>query len=583
MTIYNKSIQIFISDRNYSTWNFIDYDTKQNLNIDDYPELNQITPSSQKLFNRDIFTIDNSNINNNVINKHSTIKTIPYLAGILILENNKTYGRTPNKKRLLYRCIPEENNLPSFLIPYDIKIGFSKVPKNKYVIFKYDMWNDKHPCGIIIETIGDVDNLEAFYDYKLYCKYLHISITEFTNKLRFTIANTPIQKYIDEISKNPTYNIEDRREKHVFTIDSVNTVDYDDGFGIEKSGDNWIVSIYISNIFLWIETLGLWDHFSKRVATIYLPDRNRTMLPNILSDNLCSLQQNKPRFALAMDVIIDKNGCLYDDNSISYRNVLIQVNKNYAYDDATMFIDKRYIMLYNVSKNLDFSIQNSHDLVSFWMVKMNTNVGVKLSELKTGIFKTIHLNNSILRNDIDFGYDMSEDTFQVVRNWNNISGNYLCYKNIDNTESILPKYYAHVTSPIRRMVDLLNQIILLKELKLVNNISEQSQSFLNKWLSDIDNLNLSMRSIRKVQLECELLNKCFSNSCIMDNHYDGTIFHKEIKSTGKITYMVYLENIKLLSKITLCNDMDNYTRHKFKIYLFEDEDKIRKKIRLQIM
>jgi hypothetical protein len=217
------------------------------------------------------------------------------------------------------------------------------------------------------------------------------------------------------------------------------------------------------------------------------------------------------------------------------------------------------------------------------MVKMNTNVGVKLSELKTGIFKTIHLNNSILRNDIDFGYDMSEDTFQVVRNWNNISGNYLCYKNIDNTESILPKYYAHVTSPIRRMVDLLNQIILLKELKLVNNISEQSQSFLNKWLSDIDNLNLSMRSIRKVQLECELLNKCFSNSCIMDNQYDGTVFHKEIKSTGKITYMVYLENIKLLSKITLCNDMDNYSRHKFKIYLFEDEDKIRKKIRLQIM
>jgi hypothetical protein len=580
MSIYNKSIQIFISDRNYSTWNFIDYDTKQNLNIEDYPELNQITPTSQKLFNRDIFTIDNSNINNIVINKQSTIKTIPYLAGILILENNKTYGRTSNKKRLLYKCIPEEKNLPSFLIPYDIKIGFSKVPKNKYVIFKYDTWDDKHPCGIIIETIGDIDNLEAFYDYKLYCKYLHISVTEFTNKTRFILGNKPIQNYINEILNNPNYNIEDRRNNHVFTIDSANTVDYDDAFGIKRTGDNWVVSVYISNVFLWAETLYLWDYFSKRVATIYLPDRNRTMLPTMLSDNLCSLKSFQPRYALAMDVVIDENYCI---NTITYRNVLIQVNKNYSYDDPSLYIDNHYIMLYNISKNLDFSIRNNYDLVSFWMIKMNSYTGTKLSEYKTGIFKTINLNNSMLRDDIDNGHEMSENTFQVIRNWNNVSGNYLCYKNIDNTESILPKYYAHVTSPIRRMVDLLNQIILLKELKLVNNISDQSQSFLNKWLSDIDNLNLSIRSIRKVQLECELINKCFTDLSIMENEYEGIIFSKEIKSNEKITYMVYLENIKLLSKITVRNDMPNYSKHKFKIYLFEDEYKIRKKIRLQIL
>jgi hypothetical protein len=68
----------------------------------------------------------------------------------------------------------------------------------------------------------------------------------------------------------------------------------------------------------------------------------------------------------------------------------------------------------------------------------------------------------------------------------------------------------------------------------------------------------------------------------MDNEYEGVIFSKEIISTDKITYMVYLENIKLLSKITTHNNMPNYSKHKFKIYLFEDEDKIRKKIRLQL-
>jgi exoribonuclease R len=580
MTIYSKNIQIIIKDRSYSEWSFVDYESKKTLSIDDYPQLNTIIPSEQKLFNLDVVYLDNSIININVIKKHSYIKTVPYLSGILILDNNKTYGRTPNKKRLLYKCIPDDPSLPSFLIPYDIKIGFSKIIKNRYIIFKYENWEGKHPNGMIIETIGDIDNLEAFYDYKLYCKYLHISVTEFSNKTRFTLGTKPIQLYVNEMLNNPNYNIEDRRINHVFTIDSATTVDYDDAFGIERVGDKWIVSVYISNIFLWIETLDLWDYFSKRVATIYLPDRNRTMLPTMLSDNICSLQSFQPRFALAMDVVIDENACV---NSITYKNVLIQVNKNYSYDDTSMYIDNQYIMLYNLSKNLDFSIRNSHDLVSYWMVKMNEYTGTKLSEYKTGIFKTIHSNNSILRHDIDNGAEMSENTFQVIRNWNNSTGKYLFYYNIDNAESNLPKYYAHVTSPIRRMVDFLNQIILLKEFDLVKNMSEKSQTFLNLWLSEIDYLNLSMRSIRKIQLECEVLNKCFNNPSIMDNEYEGVIFSKEIISNGKLTYMVYLEKIKLLSKITTSNDLLNYSKQNFKIYLFEDEDKVRKKIRLQII
>lgn len=580
MTIFSRNIQIIIKDRSYSEWNFVDFETKQNLSIDDYPELNMITPSEHKLFNLDIVYIDNSNINIDVINKHSIIKNVPYLSGILILDSNKTYGRTPNKKRLLYKCIPDDPCLPSFLIPYDIKIGFSKIIKNRYIIFKYDNWDDKHPKGIIVETIGDIDNLEAFYDYKLYSKYLHISITEFTNKTRVKLGIKPIREHVNEILNNPNYNIEDRRNSHVFTIDSVNTVDYDDALGIKRIGDNWVVSVYISNVFLWAETLDLWDYFSKRVSTIYLPDRNRTMLPTLLSDNLCSLQSCQPRFALAMDVVIDEHNCI---NNITYRNVLIQVNKNYSYDDTSLYIDNHYIMLYNISKNLDFSIRNNHDLVSYWMIKMNSHTGTKLSEYKTGIFKTINLNNSVSRVDIDNGHDMSENTFQVIRNWNNVSGKYLLYDIFDDTETNLPKYYAHVTSPIRRMVDFLNQIILLKEFNLVHNMSSQSQLFLNKWLLDLDYLNSSMRFIRKIQLECELINKCFTDLTIMDNQYEGIIFSKEIKSNEKITYMVYLENIKLLSKITTRIDMPNYSKHKFKVYLFEDEDKIIKKIRLQIM
>jgi len=586
MSIYDKKIQINIHNRNYSNWAFKDYESKKLLSLYDYPELNKINPIELKLFNHDIFTIDNSNINILIKIQESLIINVPYLSGILVLENNKTYGRTPNKKRLLYKCIPDDSSLPSFLIPYDIKIGFSKVPKNKYVIFKYSNWVDKHPNGIIIETIGDLDNLEAFYDYKLYCKYLHNSIAEFSNKTRFTIGNKIFKTYVNETLNNPKYNVEDRRVKHVFTIDSAKTVVFDDAFGIEHMDDgSWKVSIYISNVFILIETNELWDYFSKSTATIYLPDRNRLMLPNILSENLCSLLEYQPRFVLAMDIIIDIGGCI---KNIKYSNALIQVNKNYCYEDTDILeYDMHYNNLMKITKKLESNIDNPNELVAFWMTFMNTNVGLKLSQYKNGIFKKVQVNDTFLRKDLDKKI-LSENSYRVISNWKNITGQYVLFDYIDDIEKItsiedkLPQYYAHVTSPIRRIVDLVNQIVLLKEIKIISKISEAAEKFLNAWLLQIDYINLSMRSIRKVQLECDLVNRCFNYSNIMNIQHEGIVFDKEIHD-GKYSYMVYLENIKLLSRIKTDVDIENYSKNIFKIYLFEDEDKITKKIRLKIV
>ena len=181
-----KQYKIIIENRNYSSWHFVEPCTNIKINIEtECPELVNLNPIDYKLFSRDIFTysdLNNSNgkLNIEIVNHY--LKPSFIIAGVLQLENNKTFGRTANKKRLLYKCIPDDKHLPSFLIPYDIKMSFSKVLKNKYVVFKYDNWNDKHPHGMLHETIGDVDIIEAFYEYQLYCKSLHISLTDFTNK-----------------------------------------------------------------------------------------------------------------------------------------------------------------------------------------------------------------------------------------------------------------------------------------------------------------------------------------------------------------------------------------------------------------
>ena len=572
------SYKILINDKTYTTWSFIDPITNIAITDEVEPRLASVEPLKNKLFSRDVFIFDDNN-ELKVIQPY--LKTCVSIAGVLMLENNKTFGRTKNKKRLLYKCIPDDRHYPPFLVPYDVKTYFSKVLKNKYILFRYDSWEDKHPQGMIMETIGDVDRLECFYEFQLHCKSLHISLTDFTNKTREQLNKKTSAEYVDIIFKNTDYCIEDRRDESIITIDPQNSCDYDDGYGIKQlDTDRWRVTIYIANIYFWLEVLGLWNTFSKRVSTIYLPDRRRPMLPTILSDTLCSLQEGQLRFALALDIFVDSDGNIYEEDSV-FKNVLIQVKKNYVYEDPKMIKnDLTYIQLFTISKLMDKNIENSHDIVAHWMVYMNTFTGKTMLDNKFGIFRSL---KQIQPNKEEIPASLDNDTIRVIKLWNNTIGQYLCYEeglNIDH-ELLKSKSYTHITSPIRRLVDLLNQILLFARLGLVKKVSQNAMEFLEDWVHQLDYVNTSMRSIRKIQTDCALLDRCFNNPEIMEKIYVGTIFDKIQRQDGTINYMVYLHELKLLSRISHSyTQLDNYEKYNFNIYLFEDEDKVRKKIKV---
>ena len=186
---------------------------------------------------------------------------------------------------------------------YSPKIGFEKKQKNKYVLFRFKEWYEKHPICSNIQTIGDIGILENFYEYQLYCKSLYVSMKDFTKKTMRELKSEEI--LIKEIREK--YEVEDRLDWEVISIDPLNSKDFDDAFGMVDKGDTILLSIYISNVSFWMDILDLWDSFTNRIATIYLPDKKHPMLPIILSDSLCSLQENKIRFAFTMDLLIDKN------------------------------------------------------------------------------------------------------------------------------------------------------------------------------------------------------------------------------------------------------------------------------------
>jgi len=570
--------RILIDKGDYSSWKFHDFDT--NLEIEN-ERLKQINPIKLKLFTNDIIDYDGNVICSNV-------RTCPTFAGTLILEKNMTYGATPKRNKSYYKCVPDDSRLPIFLLQYELKMGFSKKFKNKYVVFKFKEWNDKHPIGTMLNVLGDVDNLIVFYEYQLYRRNLSDSITSFSSLVNKLFKNDNYRECIETIMKNPKYNIKDRTSENVFSIDPKGSKDLDDAFSIiPLEGGLFKISIYIANVYFWMEEFGLWESFSNRVSTIYLPDRRRPMLPTILSDNLCSLLEKQPRFAFCMDIIIDDNGVIQKNivgnDDITMHNVMINTRNNYNYEDNKLKKNVDYLNLYRITKNMKYDIEDSHDVVAFWMVFMNTKCGEFMVKNKFGIYRNAVAKSSpIIINNPSVTGDMR----RMIENWRNLSGEYTLYNDDhDNMrhDVLNTKNYVHITSPIRRLVDLLNQFMYMHNFNMVNDVSNMANDFLDKWLGKIEYINNSMRSIRKVQSDCELMTLCVNKPTIFEKTFDGVVFDRMHRNNGVISYMVYITDLNMLSKVTTDLDLEEHSIHTFKLYYFGDEYNAKKKVRLKLL
>jgi exoribonuclease R len=568
--------KIYVNDRNYSSWNIFETANFQPVNL-------EINPVENKLFSNDVFSIDNAK---NVKLIHSSIRSGTSMPGVLIINGNKTYGRQEKKNgKLLYKCVPDDMRLPPFLVPYEIKnVGFSKVFVNLYVTFSYVEWNDKHPLGILTQVIGPVDVLDNFYEYQLYCKSLNASIQKFQKDTTIALQDkSSHETFIESIcEKFPC--IENRTDWHIFTIDPPKSADFDDGFSIKQLDDNiQQLSIYIANVTILMDVLNLWDSFSKRISTIYLPDRKRPMLPTILSDCLCSLQEKHNRFAFVMDVFIQNN----EITQIKYSNCMIKVHKNYSYEEDSLLANPNYIKLMDTTKKLSKkykyinNVRNSHELVCYLMILMNYNCATEMIKNKTGIFRS-----TIIKKEFSVPDNIPEDVSKFIKIWNSSSGQYINGEELDTKqirhEMLELDAYIHITSPIRRLVDLLN-IIKFQQNTGIIQLSENSEQFYNKWIDNLEYINTTMRSIRKVQVDCTLLDLCSNNQNIMEKEYDGYVFDKILRNDGLFQFMVFLPELKLSSRITLRDNINNFENKKFKLFLFNDEESFKKKIRLHLL
>lgn len=570
-----STYKIQYESRDEDSWSIIDPTT---LDYVDRKLFGDFDPAREKLFNQDIINIYQDGKIELIA---SILRNQIAISGVLVLEKNKTYGKCSKGKRFLYKCVPDDKRIPVFLIAYSLDIsGFSKHYVNKYVVFKYKEWPDKHPIGELTLVIGDVNKLENFYEYQLYCKSLNASIQDFTNDAKTRMREMTESAYIDAIQAN--YNVENRRSWcGIYSIDPCGSRDFDDAFGLREIGDGVHVtlSIYISNVSLWMDALRLWSSFSSRISTIYLPDRKRPMLPTVLSDILCSLLEKQVRFAFVMDVTV--NEITGEITQISFKNASIVVERNFRYDEPELENNKIYNRVLSLSKKMspESKIEDSHDLVAYLMILMNYQCARKFMEYKNGIFRSFKF-----KNDVVLPENLPREVLLSLKLWYSNGSNYIGYDDEKVHDMMRFNEYVHITSPIRRLVDLLNIMIIQHNLGLVI-MNDTMKSFYNRW-TDAENMayiNKSMRSIRKIQNECALLSMCVTQPEVMEREYDGYIFDVMERNDGLYLYVVYIPALKMSSKFIYYNKLELYEKHIFKMYLFDDKDSLKKKIRMELI
>lgn len=380
-----------------------------------------------------------------------------------------------------------------------------------------------------------------------------------------------------------TYNIADRRQHMIVSVDPAESKDFDDAFGVVELDDKLQLSIYISNVSLWLDIMGIWNSFSQRIATIYLPDRKRPMLPTILSDALCSLQEKRTRFAFTLDIVINKT--TYEIMETSYCNTAICVRENLRYDTKKMIRHKMYKKTFAVVKELNKkykymeNMQSGHDMIAYLMILMNYLTAKEMVTRRIGIYRSVKGNKNFVAPK-----HLPNNITKFLKMWNSFGGNYVQYENIQGHDLLDFDAYVHITSPIRRLIDLLNIMVLQDSLELLA-FNEHSNIFYKKWTekSSFDYINRTMRSIRKVQNDCRLLKFCMTNENMRDKLFEGFIFDKIVRGDALYQYMVYLPELKMVNRFTSRYEKENHTKQTFKLFVFVDETRLKQKIRIELV
>ena len=237
---------------------------------------------------------------------HKNREEIRYV-GKVIEENGRSYVKVPKKD-------------------YKIYVNEKQSYENELVVVIIKDWIYENPDGKILKSLGDEKENNT---------QIHAILEEFSLPYVFpkNVLKEAKNLKVEESKKRKDYT-----KELTFTIDPVDAKDFDDAISFKKTNENYEIGIHIADVSHYVTKDSVIDKEAVRRATsVYLSDRVVPMLPEVLSNDKCSLNPHEEKNVFSVYITFDSNFKIIN-KSISKSKIIS--DERFSYEEAQFIIEK---------------------------------------------------------------------------------------------------------------------------------------------------------------------------------------------------------------------------------------------------
>lgn len=249
---------------------------------------------------------------------------------ILKRENETVVGTLQKSKNFFYVVADDPRFVHNLYVPEPPPAIGAKVGDK--VVATMDDWPTRHvnPEGRVIEVLGrtgdpGVDILSIIRKYRLPEKFPAEVLKDATH-------------VSPEVLPEDLKKREDLRDRFILTIDPDDAKDFDDAIEVQRTGSGWSVAVHIADVSHYVRPKTALDREAlSRGNSVYLVDRVIPMLPEVLSNGICSLKPGVERLVFSVFAEIGKTGKI---GKVRFGKSVIRSAARLTYKEAFAILQK---------------------------------------------------------------------------------------------------------------------------------------------------------------------------------------------------------------------------------------------------